>query len=189
MVSVERLEEIDAVSDKGLRILASNGLAVGGVLGMAGTFAPTASARGLAWGIDGVALVVASVVLTLVFYRRAQDLVASGFLVFAIGEALILSSAGMDLTASAPAFGAGTSLWASGLVLISIPRVFPLGVRILGFVAAVLFSVTALQIFTGMPITALSSPLPFFAYPVLVATFVGWIWILLKPEGSQNSSR
>jgi hypothetical protein len=33
----------------------------------------------------------------------------------------------MDLTASVPSFGAGTSLWALALVLISIPRVFPRG--------------------------------------------------------------
>jgi hypothetical protein len=41
---------------------------------MAGTFAPSASLRGLAWGIDGVGLVMAGAVLTLVFYRRGQDL-------------------------------------------------------------------------------------------------------------------
>src|SRR6266481_2196285 len=79
---------------------------------MAGTFAPSASLRGLAWGIDGVGLVMAGAVLTLAFYRKGQDLVASGFLVFAVGEGLILSGAAMDLAASVPSFGAGTSLCA-----------------------------------------------------------------------------
>jgi hypothetical protein len=46
------------MSDRGLRVLASAGLAVGGVFGMAGTFAPSAALRGIAWGIDGVALVL-----------------------------------------------------------------------------------------------------------------------------------
>jgi hypothetical protein len=100
------------VSDWGLRILAATGLAVGAVFGMAGTFTPSASLRGLAWGIDGVGLVMAAALLTLVFYREGQDLVASGFLVFALGEGIILSSAAMDLVASIPSFGAGTSLWA-----------------------------------------------------------------------------
>lgn len=80
-----------ALSDKGLRRLASGGLAVGGVLGIAGTFAPSASLRGLAWGIDGVGLVMASALLTLAFYRKGRDLVASGFLVFMLGQGLILS--------------------------------------------------------------------------------------------------
>ena len=107
------------VNDKGLRVLAPVGLAVGGVFGIAGTFASSPSLRGLAWGIDGVGLIMAGAVLTLVFYRKGQDVVASGFLVFAVGEGIILSGAAMDLTASVPSFGAGTSLWALALVLIS----------------------------------------------------------------------
>ena len=177
------------MSDKGLRVLASAGLAVGGVLGMAGTFAPSAALRGLAWGIDGVGLVMAGALLTLAFYRKGQDLVASGFLVFVVGEGLILSSAAMDLAASVPSFGAGTSLWALALVLISIPHVFPLPVRLLGFFAAVLFGVTALQIFAGTQIMPTTAPLPFYAYPVLVATFVGWIWLLLKADALPSSVR
>ena len=166
------------MNDNGLRVLASVGLAVGGVFGLAGTFAPSASLRGLAWGIDGVGLVMASAVLTLVFSRRGQDLVASGFLVFAVGEGIILSGAAMDLTASVPSFGAGTSLWALALILICIPRVFPLTVRLLGLLAAVLFAATTLLIFAGLQVTPTTSPLPFYAYPVLVATLGRWIWSL-----------
>ena len=172
------------MSDTGLRRVASVGLAVGGALGMAGTFAPTAALRGLAWGIDGAALVMASAVLTVICYREGQDLVAAGFLVFAIGEGIILSGAAMDLTASMPSFAAGTSLWAVGLGLIGGGRVFPVPVRLLGCAAAVLFGATALQIFAGVPITPLTSPLPFFAYPVLVATFGGWMWTLSRDRAT-----
>ena len=113
------------------------------------------------------------------FYRKGQDLVASGFLVFAVGEGIILSGAAMDLTASVPSFGAGTSLWALALVLISIPRVFPLPVRLLGLFAAGLFAAIAVMIFAGVQvIMPTTSPLPFYAYPVLVATLGGWIWSL-----------
>jgi hypothetical protein len=166
------------MNDNGLRVLASTGLAVGGIFGLAGTFAPSASLRGLAWGIDGIGLVMASAVLTIVFYRRDQDLVASGFLVFAVGEGIILSGAAMDLIASVPSFGAGTGLWALALALISIPNVFSLPVRLLGLLAAVLFAATALMIFAGVQLMPTTSPLPFYAYPVLVATFGGWIWSL-----------
>ena len=80
-----RSGEETTLGDKGVRILASIGLAVGAVFGMAGTFATSPVLRGIAWGIDGVGLVMAAALLTLTFFRRGQDLVASGFLVFAVG--------------------------------------------------------------------------------------------------------
>ena len=168
------------MNDKLLRVLASIGLGVGGALGMAGTFAPSDSLRGVVWGIDGIALVMACSLLTLRFFRMGQEIVAAGFLVFAIGESLLVSGAAMDLVQSAPSFGGGVGLWTAGLLLISTPHAFPMAVRLLGLVAAVLFAATAFRIFAGTQITALSQPLPFFAYPVLVATFVGWIVTLLK---------
>jgi len=130
---------------------------------------------------------MACALLTLAFSRKGQDLVAAGFLVFAVGEGLILSGAAMDLAASVPSFGAGTSLWALALVLISIPRVFPLPVRLLGLFAAVLFGVTAVQIFAGIQVMPTTAPLPFYAYPVLVATLVGWIWTLVKADAFPSS--
>ena len=88
----------------------------------------------------------------------------------------------MDLAASIPSFGAGMSLWALALVLISSSRVFPGPVRLLGLIAAVLFGVVAVQIFAGMQVMPTTTPLPFYAYPVLVATFVGWMWTLPKVD-------
>jgi hypothetical protein len=135
---------------------------------------------------------MASALLTLAFYRRGQDVVASGFLVFAVGEGLVLSGAAMDLAASVPSFGAGISLWALALVLIGVPRVFPMAVRLLGFFAAILFGVTAMQIFAGGQITPMTAPLPFYAYPVLVATLAGWIWTLVRdgalPDGRDRGA-
>ena len=174
------------MNDKPLRVLASIGLAVGGLLGMAGTFAPSAPLRGLAWGMDGVALVMASALLTLRFNRIGQDIVAAGFLVFAVGEGVILSGVAIDLDASVPSFGAGAGLWSMALVLISVPRYFPPVVRLLGLVAAIMFAATAVQIFAGVQILPISSPMPFYAYPVFVATFVGWIWTLLKADAPRN---
>ncbi len=153
--------------DQRLSVLASIGLTVGGILGMAGTFAPSAALRGLAWGIDGVALVMAGAILTVVFYRAGQDLVASGFLVFAIGEGIILSGAAMDLDASVQSFGAGSSLWATALVLISLPPVFLFPVRTLGLIAASLFMATALQIFAGVSALTHLVPIAFFRLSTL----------------------
>ena len=141
---------------------------------MAGTFAPSAALRGLAWGLDGTALIVASALLTVHHFRRGNDLAAAGFLVFVVGEALLLSGAAMTLEASAPSFAAGVGLWAASLVLVSASNTMPLLVKGVGFIAAVLFAVVALQIFMGDALTPLSEPLPFFAYPFLAATLFGW---------------
>lgn len=164
---------------KSVRVLASLGLALGAVFGLAGTFAPSDSLRGLAWGIDGLGLVMASALLTVGFFRAGQDLVASGFLIFAVGQGLVVSGAAMDLPRSIPSFGSGAGLWAVGLMLISAPAAFPPVARFLGFLTALLFGITALRIFAGAPLLPTSSPLPFFVYPVFVATLGAWIWALL----------
>jgi hypothetical protein len=111
---------------------------------------------------------------------RGHDLVAAGFLVFAAGQGLILSGAAMDPADTVSPFAAGAGLWAAGLTLISVPRVLPLLVRILGLIAAVLFAIFALQVFSGNPLTSLSTPLPLFAYPFLVVTLLCWAWVYFR---------
>jgi hypothetical protein len=156
--------------------VAAAALVIGALFGMAGTFAPSASLRGLAWGIDGTALVLATSLLTMHHFRIGNDTVAAGFLVFAVGEGLILSVAATSPVAGISTFGAGTALWAAALALCSAPAVFPPLLRGFGGIAAVLFTVVALQIFSGLQLSPLSSPLPFFAYPFLALTLLGWAW-------------
>ncbi len=169
-------------SRKRLDQIAASGLGIGAVFGMAGTFAASASLRQAFWTLDGVALVVACALLTMKYYRRGCDAVAAGFLVFAIGEGLLLSGTAAGLAASASSFGGGVALWSAGLLLISIPREFPSWVRAAGVVGALLFAVVAVRISWGAPLLPTSAPLPFDAYPVVVATFIGWILSILKPE-------
>jgi len=69
------------VSERRLRLIAASGLIIGAVLGMAGTFAPSASLRGLAWGLDRTALIRASALLTVHHLRRGTEVKASGYLV------------------------------------------------------------------------------------------------------------
>lgn len=165
------------MTDPRLRLVASIGLIIGGVLGMAGTFVPYASLRALLWGLDGIALIVATALLTIHHFRRGSEFVAVGFLIFVAGETLILASAAMDLMATGPVFAGGVSLWAASLILISAPNVMPSWVRVAAVIAALLFAVVAVQIFIGSALTPLSQPLPFFAYPFLAATLFGWAWV------------
>ena len=165
------------MANRDARLIAPSGLVIGAVLGMAGTFVPSASLRGLLWGLDGIALVIATALLTIHHFRRGNDLVAAGFLVFVVGEALILAGAAMDLEASAPLFGAGVGLWAASLTLVSAPNVMPSWLRLVAAIAALLFATVAVQIFMGRALTPLSQPLPFFAYPFLAAALFGWAWV------------
>ena len=165
------------MNDQVSRRIASVGLVVGAVFGMAGTFVPSASLRGLLWGIDGTALIVATALLTLHHFRRGNDVVAAGFLVFVAGETLVVSGSATSLIAGRPAFTAGSSLWAASLALVSAPNVMPAWLRAVGAAGAVLFAAVAVVMFMGTPLTPLSRPLPFFAYPFLAATLFGWAWV------------
>ena len=166
--------------DSRLRLTAAVGLVIGAVLGMAGTLAPSAAWRGLAWGIDGTALVVASALLAVHHFRHGNDLAAAGFLVFMAGETLIVSGSAMALEDTAPSFAAGVALWAASLVLVGASNTMPMLVKAIGFVGAALFGVVAVRIFMGESLTPLSEPLPFFAYPFLAATLFGWAWVHYK---------
>ncbi|WFU39417.1 hypothetical protein QA640_34415 [Bradyrhizobium sp. CB82] len=166
---------------RSINVIAAVGLALGGALGMAGAMVTRQNVQGILWAIDGAGLVMAAAMLATKYFRTGNDVVAGGFLVFAIGEGLILLSApAAGLTGSIPAFAAGTALWGTALLLVSVPKLFAMPIRILGIVSAILFIVTAARIFWGEPLQPTSAPMPTYAYPVLVATFVGWIWTLWR---------
>ena len=169
-----------ATSDSALNRIAAAGLLVGAGLGLAGTIVSSPTLQAGLWAIDSVALTIATSLLTLKHFRAGSDLQAAGFLVFAIGEGVLLSGTAAGPRGSVPAFAAGTALWAAGLFLISGPPGLPDWLRVLGGVAAGLFAVTAGRIYAGETLLPTSSPLPFFAYPFLVATLLGWAWTLLR---------
>lgn len=162
--------------DERLIKVAAAGLVIGALLGMAGSFAASAELRGLAWGVDGIALIAGSALLGVHHLRRGDAQVAAGFLVFLAGETLIVSGSAMEPSASTPSFAAGAGLWAAGLALVSASSVMPRPVRVTGAIAAILFAVTAARIFAGASLTPLTEPLPFYAYPFLAVTLFGWAW-------------
>jgi len=116
------------------------------------------------------------------YFRIGADVVAAGFLVFAIGEGVLLSGTAAGPRASVPAFAVGTAVWAAALSLISAPSLLRRSLRLLGGAAAGLFAITAGRIYAGETLLPTSTPLPFFAYPFLVATLLGWAWMLLGEE-------
>ncbi len=163
-----------------INMVAAVGLAFGAVFGMVGTFVVQPNLQAVLWAIDAAGLVMATALLALKYFRTGHGLGAGGFLVFAIGEALILSGTAAGPAASVPSFAAGTALWATALLLVSFPRVFATIPRVLGVASAILFAIVAGRIFWGEQLLPTSVPLPFYAYPFLVMTFAGWIWSLLR---------
>jgi hypothetical protein len=158
------------------------GLALGGVFGMLGTMVAERNLQTAFWALDGVGLVVAATLLALSFFRTGNDIVAAGFLIFTIGESVMLAGTAESLAGSVPSFAAGTVLWSAALLLTSVPKEFAGWIRLVGTVGAILFAITAARIFWGGQVLPTASPLPFFAYPFLVLTFAGWIWTLLKRD-------
>jgi hypothetical protein len=173
---------INASTNRTLDRIATVGLLLGALFGLAGTLVASPTLQASLWAVDSVALVVATSLLALRFFRAGIDVVAAGFLVFAIGEGVLLSGTAAGPRGSVPAFAAGTALWAAALALVSAPRQFPGWLGGVGGAAAVLFAITAGRIYAGELLLPTSSPLPFFAYPFLVATLLGWAWTVARPE-------
>ncbi len=159
-----------------LNLFAAACLVVGGVLGMAGSFLPSAM-RGIAWGLDGTALVLGAALLAVHHIKLGHEQLAAGFLVFLAGQTLVVSGSAMELSASSPVFAAGAGLWAAALAVVSASSLMPVFVRVTGTIASLLFAATALQTYGGLALTPLSKPLPFYAYPFLVLTLLGWAWV------------
>ena len=171
---------MSAASPRTLDRIAAAGLLVGAVFGLAGTLVDSTHLQAGLWAIDSVGLVIAASLLALKYFRVGADIVAGGFLVFAIGEGVLLSGTAAGPSGSVPAFDDGTALWAAALALVSAPRQMPPWLRLLGGVAAVLFALTAARIYAGAGLLPTSSPLPFFAYPFFAATQLGWAWIVSR---------
>lgn len=164
------------MNDKLSRIFTCSGLVLGSACGMAGTFVASASLRGLLWGVDGILLLSSAALLVIHHFRKGNDMIAAGFLIYVAGQSLVLATAGMSPADGSALFGAGGALWAAALLLLSTPKVSAAWVRIVGVIAGILFLIVAIQIFMGHALTALSNPLPFNAYPFLVLTLLGWAW-------------
>jgi len=72
-----------------LNVIAAVGLALGGLFGMLGTLVAARNLQSAFWAIDGVGVVVGTALLGIKLFRKGNDVVAGGFLVFTIGESVM----------------------------------------------------------------------------------------------------
>lgn len=61
------------MSGKRLGVVGAAGLVIGGLLGMVGSFVPSAELRGIAWGIYGIAIVCGCALLAVHHLRQEND--------------------------------------------------------------------------------------------------------------------
>ncbi len=153
---------------------------LGCIFGIAGSVVPSDNFRNLAWAIDSAGLMLAGVLLAFYYFRKGQDLVSGGFALFSMAQGMVFVSCATAVDNNISGFAAGSFMWAVSIGFISFQKEFPLFTRITGCIAALLFAVSSIQILTGHPLTPLSQPLPFIAYPFYAATLIGWVITLWK---------
>jgi len=172
------------MKEKKIVTIAATGLLTGCVLGMAGSIIPGDTFRNLAWAGGSAGIILASVLLSVFYFRRSYDTLAAGFIILAIGEAVVFSSCATNLDENFSSFGAGSLLWALAIAVLSLQKFFPLLIRLTGMIGAILFAVASILILTGEHVNPLTKPLPYFAYPFYAATLVGWAWTILRNQSS-----
>lgn len=167
-------------------IFASVGLLVGAIFGALGSiFVNPVELQIILYEISSIGLTAASVLLAIKFIRENNDLLATGFLIFAIGEAIMTVGMSSGPVGGQPSFGAGMALYVPGLLFISIPKGFPIWTRITGMAATIPFTIAAVRIFLGDEVLS-TSAMPGIGYGLLILTIIGWVFTLVKEKPNQD---
>jgi hypothetical protein len=164
-----------------LNLLASIGLATGAIFGMSGMFFPDPTIQLCLFVISGMGLLTGMILLFVKFLREQNDLVAAGFLIFAIGESVSTGAAAGDEMTGKAAFAACMLFYVVGFLLICLPAQFPIWVRLTGLASAIPFLIAASRFFIGYGIDS-SDTLPGIGYGLLTLTIVGWILYLMREK-------
>ncbi|MCB0792443.1 MAG: hypothetical protein H6595_04770 [Flavobacteriales bacterium] len=162
-----------------LDLLAAAGLATGALFGVGGSLMHTPVWREFLYEISSVGLVVGAALLTVRYLMAGDAAAAAGFLVLAIGEAVMSGGTVAEPGAARASFGAGMALYVPALVLVGLSRSFPLWVRIVGVLAGAPFLLAAAKIFLDGPVFS-TDALPGAGYGLLTLTIVGWIATILR---------
>lgn len=166
--------------------IASIGLIIGTVFGISGSiFTEPAVLQIILYEISSLALVSSTTFLGIKFLREKKDFIATGFFLFAIGEAVMTSGMPLGQIGGQPAFGAGIALYVPALLFISIPKVFPLVVRFTGLAACIPFTIVSAKIFLGQQVLS-TEPLPGAGYGLLSLTLLGLAISFWRKEKFMN---
>ncbi|MCB0634765.1 MAG: hypothetical protein R2824_03365 [Saprospiraceae bacterium] len=164
-------------------LIASAGLAIGAVFGIAGSIFSAPITQIVLYEISSIGLTAGCALLAVKFIRDSKDYLATGFLLLAIAEAVMSSASSLGQVGGQPSFGAGMALYVPAFLFISMPKNFPIWARIANLAACVPFGIAAATIFFGGEVPS-TSALPGAGYGLLVVSIIGWILTLLKERSS-----
>ncbi|MBK8505067.1 MAG: hypothetical protein IPL46_24405 [Saprospiraceae bacterium] len=162
-----------------LILIACAGLAIGAIFGIFGSLVADPIMQILLYEISSVGLTSGCALLTIKYIQEKEELMAAGFLLFAIAEAVMSGGSAVGQIGGQAAFGAGLALYLPALWLISSTKKFSILFRFTGIAATIPFGIAAAKIFMGTEVLS-TSALPGAGYGLLSLTIFGWIWSLLK---------
>lgn len=160
-------------------IIAAIGLAIGAVFGVSGSIFTQPTTQIVLYQISSVALTAACALLTVKYLRDNKDYIATGFLLFAIAEAVMTAGAALGQVGGQASFAAGMALYVPAFLFICIPREFPFWSRLTGIAATLPFFIAASMIYLGGQALS-TSVFPGAGYGLLTVTIIGWIVTLLR---------
>ena len=164
---------------------ASIGLAIGVIFGMSGIPFTDPTISTILFNISGVGLTTGVALLAMRYLSEQKLFLATGFLLFAIGECALTLSAASDKATADSAFAGCMLFYFIGYLLIISRKYFPLWTRITALISALVFLVTASRFYLGYGISP-QDPLPGMAYGFLSITLLGWIIFLTKEHNSNT---
>ncbi|MEZ5040378.1 MAG: hypothetical protein R2828_10810 [Saprospiraceae bacterium] len=170
-----------------VNLLASIGLAIGAIFGMSGLLFTSPITQLCLFVISGVGFTAGLSLLAVKFLREQNDLLATGFLLFAIGEAISTLNAAADEATSLSAFAGCMLFYAVGFALVCFPPKFVTWTRITGLLSALIFLIAATRFYLGYGIDT-SDTLPGIGYGLLTITIAGWIVFLLKERAALKTN-
>ena len=164
-----------------LNSVASIGLAIGVVFGMAGQAFTDPNIQVCLYNLSGLGLTMGVALLAVKYIIRKEEFVGTGFLLFAIAEGCLTEANGADETSAASAFAACLLFYFVALCLINSSKLFPIWVRVVGFCASIPFAIAGTKYFLGYGIGP-EETLPGIGYGLLSLTIIGWIIVLLREK-------
>jgi hypothetical protein len=155
------------------------GLAMGALFGVAGSFFTSPVLQIILYEISTVGLTAASALLCIKFLRQKNDLLASGFLLLAIAEAVMSAGATAGQVDGQPSFAAGMALYVPAFLIIGFTNGFPVWTRFTIVAAVIPFLIAASIIFSGGLVLS-TSAFPGAGYGFLTLTIIGWVIFLIR---------
>jgi hypothetical protein len=160
--------------------LVGAGLISAAGFGQAGGAVEPGAAQSTFWAVSSIGLVFACLLLAITELREKNDVVATGFVLLAIGESLMWAGGCPGDPGQPSAFAAGVLLYVPALLAISAPKSdLPKSVRALGIVAAVPWLAYAMW-FLGGKRPSPVGPLAISGYIALSATCIAWAVVVLR---------